>query len=140
MRSNWRSGGFDWSNQSVRHLGIDGWLYRPGRRRPGTFAIRKVFQNETRCFGLWPLDSQLSTSGFHRLHKLELAVFHGDDDGAFDGVAMIVDGGFPGDARKIFRGRERVADFPAVGRAGALDRSEERRVGKECRSRWAPYH
>src|SRR2546426_223900 len=23
---------------------------------------------------------------------------------------------------------------------GALDRSEERRVGKECRSRWAPYH
>ena len=22
----------------------------------------------------------------------------------------------------------------------ALDRSEERRVGKECRSRWSPYH
>ena len=21
-----------------------------------------------------------------------------------------------------------------------IDRSEERRVGKECRSRWAPYH
>src|SRR5215203_2151156 len=30
----------------------------------------------------------------------------------------------------------------AVGRAGAADvvRSEERRVGKECRSRWSPYH
>ena len=28
-----------------------------------------------------------------------------------------------------------------VGRAGvAIDRSEERRVGKECRSRWSPYH
>src|SRR5256885_14667323 len=34
-----------------------------------------------------------------------------------------------------------------VGRAGHLDlfhvhyaRSEERRVGKECRSRWSPYH
>src|SRR2546430_16667685 len=26
-----------------------------------------------------------------------------------------------------------------VGRV-ALDRSEERRVGKECRSRWSPYH
>ena len=30
------------------------------------------------------------------------------------------------------------------GRAGlvvvAEDRSEERRVGKECRSRWSPYH
>src|ERR1043165_4613364 len=23
---------------------------------------------------------------------------------------------------------------------GSLDRSEERRVGKECRSRWSPYH
>ena len=27
--------------------------------------------------------------------------------------------------------------FPA---AGIDDRSEERRVGKECRSRWSPYH
>src|SRR5256885_12520016 len=25
-------------------------------------------------------------------------------------------------------------------RAEGLDRSEERRVGKECRSRWSPYH
>ena len=24
--------------------------------------------------------------------------------------------------------------------APVLDRSEERRVGKECRSRWSPYH
>ena len=24
--------------------------------------------------------------------------------------------------------------------AGVVDRSEERRVGKECRSRWSPYH
>ena len=24
--------------------------------------------------------------------------------------------------------------------AGATSRSEERRVGKECRSRWSPYH
>ena len=23
---------------------------------------------------------------------------------------------------------------------GAAERSEERRVGKECRSRWSPYH
>ena len=25
-------------------------------------------------------------------------------------------------------------------RASGVDRSEERRVGKECRSRWSPYH
>ena len=31
--------------------------------------------------------------------------------------------------------REAVASF-----ADGDDRSEERRVGKECRSRWSPYH
>ena len=30
------------------------------------------------------------------------------------------------------------ADGAVVVRSG--DRSEERRVGKECRSRWSPYH
>src|SRR5256886_11452661 len=33
--------------------------------------------------------------------------------------------------------RTKAADFQ--GRS-TLDRSEERRVGKECRSRWSPYH
>src|SRR5437016_13618246 len=27
-----------------------------------------------------------------------------------------------------------------VNRPGVYERSEERRVGKECRSRWSPYH
>ena len=27
-----------------------------------------------------------------------------------------------------------------IDRLGAAERSEERRVGKECRSRWSPYH
>ena len=27
-----------------------------------------------------------------------------------------------------------------IGTIGHVDRSEERRVGKECRSRWSPYH
>ena len=27
-----------------------------------------------------------------------------------------------------------------IGRNPYADRSEERRVGKECRSRWSPYH
>ena len=35
-------------------------------------------------------------------------------------------------------------DDAALGRlqieVGVLKRSEERRVGKECRSRWSPYH
>ena len=28
----------------------------------------------------------------------------------------------------------------AMGEMYILNRSEERRVGKECRSRWSPYH
>src|SRR3712207_8227534 len=31
-------------------------------------------------------------------------------------------------------------DDPGEGLLLAADRSEERRVGKECRSRWSPYH
>ena len=30
--------------------------------------------------------------------------------------------------------------MPGIGGLRALGRSEERRVGKECRSRWSPYH
>src|SRR6202041_3736235 len=31
-------------------------------------------------------------------------------------------------------------DFPQIVNNSGLVRSEERRVGKECRSRWSPYH
>src|SRR5256885_5008455 len=41
-------------------------------------------------------------------------------------------GGIDGFARGIHH-------FAELGELG-LDRSEERRVGKECRSRWSPYH
>ena len=35
---------------------------------------------------------------------------------------------------------ERVIDVVLTGAYAMLGRSEERRVGKECRSRWSPYH
>ena len=40
---------------------------------------------------------------------------------------------------------QRKVRFPedvrlAIERNGEEERSEERRVGKECRSRWSPYH
>src|SRR5690554_2234745 len=31
-------------------------------------------------------------------------------------------------------------EFPGAGLVTGVGRSEERRVGKECRSRWSPYH
>ena len=36
--------------------------------------------------------------------------------------------------------RSSLADQPEHYVIYALARSEERRVGKECRSRWSPYH
>src|SRR3712207_8523500 len=46
-------------------------------------------------------------------------------------------------ARRLAGPRGAAEDAaPAVGRLGTVRaaRSEERRVGKECRSRWSPYH
>ena len=44
------------------------------------------------------------------------------------------DGGGPGAPGKV-----ELADGTEL-RAKGRQRSEERRVGKECRSRWSPYH
>src|SRR5574340_327105 len=43
--------------------------------------------------------------------------------------------------KKVSRGLSRVeAGNPGFPRLVQLTSSEERRVGKECRSRWSPYH
>ena len=42
------------------------------------------------------------------------------------------------DAEGLAAVRRRLGPDPL--RADGDDRSEERRVGKECRSRWSPYH
>src|SRR5256885_15080412 len=44
----------------------------------------------------------------------------------------------PGDL--VVGDREGVYFVPPQFLREVLDRSEERRVGKECRSRWSPYH
>ena len=33
-----------------------------------------------------------------------------------------------------------IFNFSSIGKRPQVLRSEERRVGKECRSRWSPYH
>ena len=42
--------------------------------------------------------------------------------------------------RRRRRADHRQRQDPARGRVQRHRRSEERRVGKECRSRWSPYH
>ena len=41
---------------------------------------------------------------------------------------------------KSFRDKQKLREFSTTKPALQQMRSEERRVGKECRSRWSPYH
>ena len=52
-------------------------------------------------------------------------------DGVLDGLAL---------HRYVVCVRQRVGDAFLGLHFGLIVRSEERRVGKECRSRWSPYH
>src|SRR5687767_15468260 len=44
------------------------------------------------------------------------------------------------DAELKWFARGKLWESPDAARADTEKRSEERRVGKECRSRWSPYH
>src|SRR3712207_2034175 len=59
-------------------------------------------------------------------------------------VAQLLDGSAPGFDVVIFDEASQLPPEDAVGAVARgrqlVVRSEERRVGKECRSRWSPYH
>ena len=54
----------------------------------------------------------------------------------------VTDGDFKVDDQGVlrFRGRICIPDNEEIKKMILEERSEERRVGKECRSRWSPYH
>ena len=56
---------------------------------------------------------------------------------AVEGLAVDVLGA---DGRRRQFGNLILTRYPAIKEFAHLLRSEERRVGKECRSRWSPYH
>src|SRR2546427_163842 len=71
------------------------------------------------------------------LRKLdaEALALHGDM-GSVDAPARVV-----GETVGRFGGLDGLVSNAGINRPGPLlHRSEERRVGKECRSRWSPYH
>src|SRR5258708_37294723 len=57
-------------------------------------------------------------------------------ESAVAGDEVVIAGGIYG--FRVYLTDQGTATNPITIRA--LDRSEERRVGKECRSRWSPYH
>src|SRR2546430_15938772 len=80
----------------------------------------------------------------HRRDPADLLVL-GDEHHALgtEGEEQVVDtqlverGGQRVGVRQIERRAHRLLELPAI---RLEQRSEERRVGKECRSRWSPYH
>ena len=68
---------------------------------------------------------------------------YGEANGAIPvvrGFLYIVHVGNTGAAWSMFSGRSVLLALLAAATLIAIFRSEERRVGKECRSRWSPYH
>src|SRR5260370_26198417 len=59
------------------------------------------------------------------------------EDRARSGGSIMGRGGL---LRLLDQARDRSFDAVVVEALDRLSRSEERRVGKECRSRWSPYH
>ena len=69
-------------------------------------------------------------------YVLDFADEKGEGDTVFTqhDASVVVDR----DSLEILEGTE--LDYVAEGLNKSFKRSEERRVGKECRSRWSPYH
>src|SRR3712207_830189 len=66
--------------------------------------------------------------------RLLKASFHAAEDG-YAGIQQLAH-----DANLLFYGSEEAKEGREAFKAKRRPRSEERRVGKECRSRWSPYH
>src|SRR2546426_3863553 len=58
----------------------------------------------------------------------------------FDDDVWFLRTGTPGGEAFQVRGVHALPLFSPDGKSLLYGRSEERRVGKECRSRWSPYH
>ena len=111
-------------------------------------ATRSVFQSEKNCslfFGLLLLVAGL-TQGMLAVIISKKAVIEKVETHLIDKVgdtAEILDGR----TTSFFQFIEGIARMPqlrdnaiSTGEKIRRSRSEERRVGKECRSRWSPYH
>src|SRR5256885_7370232 len=97
----------------------------------GTLFFFSSRRRHTRLQGDWSSDvcsSDLATVEFALIFPLFIAVF----------LAVIDTGRFMAAYASISSGVRAGARVATI--ASATDRSEERRVGKECRSRWSPYH
>src|SRR5258708_30422964 len=96
------------------------------------------------------LAQRVSTLRAHMLdqHRLVIFFFQAEDgirDDLVTGVQtcalpICLSDGAAAHEQQIALLWEAIAKLSAGSKVGDCVRSEERRVGKECRSRWSPYH
>src|SRR2546430_15091672 len=108
-----------------------------------TYAMADATQLRATLFaesGNWPMDGHAISFGPFRLLAAQRLLLEGDQpvrlgSRAFDILATLLER--PGD---VIGKDELVSRTWPKTFVEDANRSEERRVGKECRSRWSPYH
>src|SRR2546426_5080055 len=88
-------------------------------------------RRHTRLQGDWSSDVCSSDLDLYQLHRIDPKVPFADQLGTFRRLQE------EGKIRHVGLSEVSVGE---IERARKIVRSEERRVGKECRSRWSPYH
>src|SRR2546430_9260259 len=87
------------------------------------------------------MDSLLKLKGYRvTQYVADTLIVQGDSQTIFLRGESFVDRQGTKLAADSIRYREASCRLDAAGDPRLFDRSEERRVGKECRSRWSPYH
>src|SRR3989338_6628626 len=97
-----------------------------GQKSRSGYKFKRGFEG-----GQMPLHRRVPKRGFHNPFRVEYEVVNLDTLGLkFDAGTVVTP--------ELLRERGIVS--ANTGLIKVLGRSEERRVGKECRSRWSPYH
>ena len=100
-------------------------------------AINRVKDGQLDAYIYYPKDLDQQPI---EIYGKDVGIF---DNGRYDSLANgLLSASVQSDVnpaiRKVVQGK--VNSTSTVYRDGKAERSEERRVGKECRSRWSPYH
>src|SRR3712207_6861307 len=93
------------------------------------------------CFFFFQAEDGIRDIGVTGVQTCALPIFVGGEERRDETVDPVVLGPGAGeDLRGSVARRQRQQLHEVLAAAPDQVRSEERRVGKECRSRWSPYH
>src|SRR3990170_2006088 len=110
------------------------------------WAARRQLQHACSALMAPVVDAPLAAGGLVFASEIFVFFFQAEDGIRDDLVTGVQTCALPisGDLRRhddaAFRAGQAVVHAGADDSAEDFRRSEERRVGKECRSRWSPYH